>query len=574
MKKYLGFAGLLLTSLVLPSCGNESISSNEISSNTTESDSSSSIEVKTDIPKTGGTFEYNNYSDTYGTDYNKDMWYRNANKVGLPDPSVYYDEESGVFYIYGTTDRTGAKTFDCYKTTNFTDFELIQNVYAPDSSSYLAGALFAPEVYKFNNKYYLYYSGDHNYGTETWRHLGVLTSDSPEGPFTPYVGKDYYGNDVDYYNNAWVKDKEREKIGILDQTIFKDDDGSYYLYYSVYDTGVMQYIVGLKMLDPVTVDYSTYKILVRPGEVNTKTTISNILSWECYKTFKVAEGPFMLKSPVNGKYYLTYSVNHYPDRAYTVCYAVSDEALGDFVKPYSKGGYWTNLMFGYAGGPTGTVYDQWEGFASGTAHHCFFKAGDEWFIGYHKHKNGKNSDNGRTFGCDHVYFDKETGIPFATGPSNSLVAIPSVTSGVSNLASEATISVVNIENKERLVDNYIVEHYNLKQESDKEVTIPEGISYVQFDFKEKIKLNGIGVYNSAFYDKYLTNIDTIYIDDSHIIRGEVFNEQEYVKFEKDFIYPCSGFNFDFDEISTNSIVIKFDSEREASINEIQLFGRK
>ena len=88
------------------------------------------------------------------------------------------------------------------------------------------------------------------------------------------------------------------------------------MYYSVYDTGNMQYIVGFKMLDPVTPDLSTYKILLRPGELSPTTTRTNILDWECMKSFKVAEGPIVMKSPKNGKYYMTYSVNHYPDRFY------------------------------------------------------------------------------------------------------------------------------------------------------------------------------------------------------------------------------------------------------------------
>lgn len=150
--------------------------------------------------------------------------------------------------------------------------------------------------------------------------------------FEEYKGTDYYGNELDGYKAPIFRHNDSLGLSVLDQNLFIDDDGSMYMYYSIYDTGIMQYIIGVSMLDPVTPDWDTYKILVRPGELTPKTTSTNMLIWEAYQGFKVAEGPFMVKSPVNGKYYLTYSVNHYPDRYYTVCYAYSDEPLGDFNK--------------------------------------------------------------------------------------------------------------------------------------------------------------------------------------------------------------------------------------------------
>ena len=84
--------------------------------------------------------------------------------------------------------------------------------------------------------------------------------------------------------------------------------GEMYMYYSVYDTGKSQYIVGFEMYDPVTPNWDTYKVLVRPGEHSAANTTLKTYWWEAYTDFEVAEGPQMIKSP-NGKYYLTCKLN-------------------------------------------------------------------------------------------------------------------------------------------------------------------------------------------------------------------------------------------------------------------------
>ena len=361
-------------------------------------------------------------------------------------------------------------------------------------------------------------------------------------------------------------------LSILDQTLLIDDD-EIYMYYSVYDTGNMQYIVGFKMLDPVT-DLSTYKILLRPGELSPTTTRTNILDWECMKSFKVAEGPIVMKSPINGKYYMTYSVNHYPDRFYTVCYAESESPLGDYIKPYEKGSNWSNLFFGYAGPGIGTIYDQWEGFTSGTAHHFIFKAGDEYMIAYHAHKNRKDSSSGRVVGFDHVYFD-ENGVPYTQGPSTSLQPLPYSISGYKNVATKAKIITENVENTSYINDEKVVEHYNLEQEKDKEVILKKGKAYIKFKLDKKYKIGGIQVVNSAFFDKMIDTIKFIKLGNGNNIVDGVFDGDNYVDLTKDFIYPDSNFTFDFENVETDEITFCFEiGEESLNINEIKIFGEE
>lgn len=533
--------------------------------------SSSSISDNDRVKPTNTELEYTDYGNQGNEDWDQTKWYKNELKdLPLPDPAVL--EDDGVYYIYGTTDRSAARTFDCFSTTDFNNFTLHSNIYAPSSNSYTKESLFAPEVYKIDGKYYLYYSGKKN--GESKSGINVLVSDSPKGPFIEYKGVNALGETVDYTSTCMIFDtKSGKNLSILDQTLLVDDD-SLYMYYSVYDSGVMQYIVGFEMLDPVTPNLDTYKILLRPGELNPKTTNTNILYWETMKNFKVAEGPNMLKSPINGKYYMTYSVNHYPDRYYTVCYAVSDTPLGDYEKPYEKDGYWTNLFFGYAGSNGGTVYDQWEGFQSGTAHHFIFKAGDEYMIAYHAHKNRKDSTSGRMVAFDHVYFDKD-GVPYCQGPSTSLQPLPSSISDYKNVAPLAeNIAVENVDNTDYINDEYVVEHYNLAQEANKEVILNSGKSYIKIKLDKKYKVGGIQVVNSAFYDKMVESIDFIKLGNNKNIIDGMFDGDNYVDLAKEFIYPDSNFTFDFDDVETDEITIGFTSSGSPTqINEIKVFGR-
>ncbi len=521
---------------------------------------------------TSTNLEYNDYGIGTKPEFDEAKWYRNDLKdMALPDPAVI--EVGDGYYIYGTTDRTGSKTLDCYYTTDFNNIELFMNIENTPSDYWGEKTLFAPEVYFYDNTYWLYYSDVMKGGL---RYINVMTSESPSGPFVPYKGKNAHGEDVDGSKAPLFMHNKSLGIGALDQTLLFDDDGSIYMYYSLYDTGIMQYIVGVKMLDPVTPDWDTYKILIRPGELSPNTKSTNILSWEAFQSFKVAEGPFMLKSP-NGKYYLTYSVNHYPDRYYSVCYAYSDTPLGDFTKPYTNGKMWTNLLFGYAGGMKGTsVYDKWTGFMSGTGHHCFFKCGDQVMIGYHAHTNHSGKDDkgnfntGRMFAMDYIYFDDE-GTPYAEGPTYSIQPLPSKISGYSNIALNSKIRSTNVNNVERAVDNRIVEHYHLTNQEENEVQLNAGNSYIELIFDKEYHVGGISIYNSAYYDTILSQIDFINFFDGNAIIDVSFQE-DYINNEYEFVFPTSAFVYDFADITASKVVIGFKTNQTTFINEIRVFG--
>lgn len=500
-------------------------------------------------------------------EYNESLWYVNELKdVPLPDPHVYV--EDGTYYIVGTNDRDN-NTVDCYVTTDFVNYEIHRDIYKPSIyggwEDKTQALVFAPEIYCFDGVYYLYYSAK----DETLiRKCSVVAADNPLGPYKPIVN-----DEVDGLNNPLLHNAEYLKRG-LDATVFCDDDGRMYMYFTV--TKETQHIVGVELISPYQADWSTYRELVKPGTLDSESE-EQILEWETYRDNKlqITEAPFMIKS--NGKYYLTYSANGAFNKYYNICYAVSDSPLGNFVKPYEEGKLWTNLLMGYPGGKDSEseIYKQWSGFASGTGHHCFFYSGNELMIGYHAHQNrdwNSKDYTERYFAFDYVYFD-ENGVPFCNGPTYSVLNLPKDISGFGDITKKAIAVGENVKNVDNAFDSYIVDCYNLDSK-DREVILGEGESTIEITFDDTYEIKGIMIYNSAFFDEYIIEIEYIDFGNGNIIRYPQFCEDFYVDFDNEFIYPASCFNLELIKtFSASSVKIGFNLPEGGNINEIVILGK-
>ena len=504
--------------------------------------------------------------DGEGFDYNSSLWYMNElSKVPLPDPHIYVENDT--YYIVGTNERN-VNTVDCYVTKDFLTFELYPDIYDPYVHAGWEGGsaeIYAPEIYCFDGVYYLYYSANDKTNT---RRCSVVSADNPLGPYEPIVNDKVDGlntpifYDPDYPNRA------------LDATVFTDDDGRMYMYFTVTDD--TQHIVGVELISPYEADWSSYRDLVIPGTVDSESE-EQILEWEMYRDnkVKIAEAPFMIKS--EGKYYLTYSVNGCWNKYYNVCYAVSDTPLGNFVKPYREGELWTNILMGFPGTPDEEelIYSQWEGFASGTGHHSFFYVGDQLMIGYHAHQNrGWNSKyyTPRYFAIDYVHFDKK-GTPFCNGPSYAVINLPGRISGFDNICENSTVKGSNVQNVNGAVDNYIVDLYNLDTK-DNEVKLGKGESVIEITFDRSYEIGGVLVYNSAYYENFISEIKYIDFGDGNIVYYPQFCADFYVNDETEFINPLSTINIEFlKTFNSSSVKICFDLPDGGSINEIVVLGK-
>lgn len=500
-------------------------------------------------------------------EYNRSLWYMNElDKVPIPDPCVYVENDT--YYIVGTSERN-PDTVDCYVTTDFHSFEHYPDVYDPtiyDGWENREDALiFAAEIYCFDGVYYLYYSAKDNSRN---RRCSVVMADSPTGPYRPIENDDVNGIEAPIFHNPEYFKRS------LDTTVFCDDDGKTYMYFTVTDT--TQHIVGVELISPYEADWSTYRDLVIPGTLDSESE-EQILEWEMYRDnkVKIAEAPFMIKN--EGKYYLTYSVNGCWNKYYNICYAVSDSPLGNFVKPYREGELWTNLLMGFPGTPDEEelIFSQWEGYASGTGHHSFFYVGDQLMIGYHAHQNrGWNSKyyTPRFFALDYVYFD-DNGVPYCNGPSYSVINLPGRISGFDNVAAGASVTASNAQNASSATDSYIVDLYNLDSR-DNEVKLGKGESFIEIDLGGSYEIGGVLIYNSAYYDSYVPEIEYIDFGNGNIVYYPQFCSDFYVNDETEFIYPLSCFNIEFlNTFEADSVKIVFNLSDGGSINEIVILGK-
>ena len=500
-------------------------------------------------------------------EYNESLWYMNTlDDVPLPDPQVFV--EDGIYYIVGTSDRN-VNVVDCYVTTDFVTYEPHYGIYNPTLyegwESREEAIIYAPEIYCFDGVYYMYYSAkDENQN----RRSSVVSANNPLGPYKPIVNGDVDGLNNPLFHNPDYVDRT------LDATVFTDDDGKRYMYFTV--TEDTQHIVGVELTSPYEADWSTYKKLLVPQRVEPDNE-EIVIEWEGYrqKDVQINEAPFMIKS--SGKYYLTYSANGCWNKYYNVCYAVSDSPLGDFVKPYEEDGLWTNLLIGCPStdDSESPVYNQWAGFASGTGHHCFFYSGQDLMIGYHAHRNrdwNSTEYTARYFAFDYVHFD-DSGVPFINGPTYSIINLPGDISGFYNISADGKATSDSINNPEKANDGYIVDCYNLES-PECELVLPSGKSEIEISFGGEYEIGGIMVYNSAFYDSYIIEIEYIDFGNGNILYYPQFCEDFYVSDEKEFIKPLSCFNVEFiTSFTAESVKIGFNLPEGGSINEIVVLGR-
>lgn len=246
--------------------------------------------------------------------------------IGGADPFILTYE--GKYYLYSTNSvETGFKVYESEDLATWKDKGLCLQK-GNENSPVGSGGFWAPEVYRIDGRFYMFYVTEEN--------IGVAVSDSPLGPFTKYSdGVLFKGSNA------------------IDPHLFIDDDGQMYLYYVKFGGG--NHIYGAKF-DLETCGISEEKHLLSVSE-----------PWETVQG-NVAEGPFILKH--NGVYYLTYSANDFRSQGYAVGCATSSSPLGDFKKCEYNPILSKNELIK----------------AVGTGHHSFFTANNgEFMIVYHRH---------------------------------------------------------------------------------------------------------------------------------------------------------------------------------------------
>lgn len=553
------------------------------------------------------TVSFNDNSDAKLANYNTDLYYINEwgqgyNKVGatadffpdMADPVVVYDD--GYYYAFGTRDCT---VYQCFRSEDLTTWTRLEDAFVPEGNSWSRTGLYAPDIQKIGNKWYLYYTATATNQAESHCQLGVAVSDNVYGPYIQFTGTNANGETITLSDTAF---KGMESHQILDANVLQDGD-KLYMYFS-YDTKTPQSfpseysemskdqyaaeIWGVELKDPVTWDLSTLTPLLSPG-YKTYDAPTRTIEWETWsavpglaKGYGILEGPQIFKK--DGKYILTYSANLYEHDCYAVGYAVSDNPLSGFVKP-DDGTHLKNMLLGIPSAPGTGLANYYKGFMKGTGHAGIFETpSGELMFSYHAHFNretwgDKAPDNYRALALDYIYFDAD-GMPYTNGPTYSLQLKPEHISGVKNLAGDAVIRAEG-ENAQYLNDNYtnrtcreIMFSPSVQYEQIKEAEFKAGTRSIEITFASPVTVKALNIYNSCDYSLSVLSIDQIDFGNGKGIVNALFNQRYFSSVTEEYIFPHTAFNIELgEEIVTDRIVITITCDHDFAIGEIEVVGK-
>jgi beta-xylosidase len=106
--------------------------------------------------------------------------------INIRDPYILPDAKNGVYYMYQSSsvghDGRSYGGVVAWKSRDLKTWEGPIRVFEVPHDNWITGGVWAPEVHKYNGKYYLSYS------TGTTHYLVYAIGDSPKGPFT-YAGR-------------------------------------------------------------------------------------------------------------------------------------------------------------------------------------------------------------------------------------------------------------------------------------------------------------------------------------------------------------------------------------------------
>lgn len=263
-------------------------------------------------------------------------------------------------------------SLDAFSSPDLVHWTKHANVLDVRHVGWAAYAVWAPSAIFLHGKYYLFFAANDIQKTDTFAGgIGVAVSDKPGGPFVDLLGKPLIGA---FYNGAQP----------IDPMVFRDDDGSIYLYYGGHGhCNVARLSQDLRQVIPME-DGTLYKEIT-PAQYT--------------------EGPFMLRR--KGVYYFMWSQGDWGDASYGVYYAKGSSPVGPFVF-------------------AGKILSTDPAIANGPGHHSVVQVPgtDEWDIVYHRHPPGTKDINQRVMAVDRMVFDADGNIDPVTMTATGVASRP------------------------------------------------------------------------------------------------------------------------------------------------------
>lgn len=200
----------------------------------------------------------------------------NWGTLGAHDPSIFND--NGVYYVFSTDARVGGaakQSIQVRKSKDLINWEYIGTALSdiPKEAKEWTGAegIWAPELIKINNEYYLYYCAS-TFGKNR-SCIGLLKSDSIYGPW-----KDC---------GIVIKTEENDNRNAIDPNLICDENGELWMAYGSFWSGI--YLVALNK---------------RSGKIKKSDDIGIRIAGRHYSTEGAIEGPYIIYNKDQGKYYL------------------------------------------------------------------------------------------------------------------------------------------------------------------------------------------------------------------------------------------------------------------------------
>jgi beta-xylosidase len=271
----------------------------------------------------------------------------------------YADPEAAIFgkkyWIYPTYSDKYEKQvfFDAFSSKDLIKWTTHKNILDTSSVKWAKKAMWAPAIVEKDGKYYLFFGANDIQKDTEIGGIGIAVSDKPNGPFKDYLGKPL----IDKFHNGAQP---------IDQFVFKDKDGEYYIIYGGWrHCNIAHLNKDFTGFIPFP-DGSTFKEITPD---------------------KYVEGPFMFIK--NNKYYFMWSEGGWTGPDYSVAYAVADSPFGPF-KRVDK------------------ILQQDATVAKGAGHHSIIHNAkkDLWYIVYHRRPLGETAANNRATCIEELFFDE------------------------------------------------------------------------------------------------------------------------------------------------------------------------
>ncbi len=248
------------------------------------------------------------------------------------DPEArFYNGEYWIYVTRSYTDYKLQMNIDAFSSKDLEHWTKHEGIIAMEDFPHVWRATWAPTIIDKNGKYYLIFASNDIQSDDEEGGLEIAVSDSPAGPFRKHID----GQLVDRFIN---------RAQPIDAHLFKDDDGTIYLYYGGW---------GHCNIAVMNSDLTGF-VENRNGEIFTEITPPDYV-----------EGPCMMKA--DGKYYFMWSSGGWGDGSYCVKYCVSDSPYGEF-------------------NTAQTILAKQEPLANGPGHHgyLFCEPLNQWLIVYHR----------------------------------------------------------------------------------------------------------------------------------------------------------------------------------------------